>query len=102
MISHGIPNHPYFAIAQPPSLSIPGPDDEGLRIIEMKDPKTGENTRAEFIDVWRFSIEELLPANAFCRLVYGIEAAKLVKVLCQRYPEIEKNQTVHFLLLKKL
>lgn len=104
MISHGLQNHPYFAIAQPPSFVIPEANAEGLRIVEMKDPKSssGEIIKAEFVDIWRLTVTELIIAKAFCKLVYGIEPEKLIKVLCKRYPEIEEKQTIHFLLLKKL
>jgi hypothetical protein len=102
MISHGLQNHPYFAIAQPPSFVIPEANAEGQCVVEIKDPKTGEVIKTEFIDIWRISVDELLPAKAFCKLVYGIDPDKLVKVLAKRFPEIEEKQTIHFLLLKKL
>jgi len=102
MIIHGLQNHPYFAIAQPPSFVIPEANAEGLRIVEMKDPKSTEVIKAEFVDIWRLKITELLTAKAFCKLVYGIDPDKLVKVLAKRFPEIEEKQTIHFLLLKKL
>ena len=102
MILHGLPNHPYFAIAQPPSFKAPEANSEGAVIIELQDPKTKEITWAVLVDTWRLSIDEFLPARAFSRLIYGIEPDKLLKVLIKRYPEIEEKQTIHFLLLKKL
>ena len=105
-INHGIPNHPFFVIAQPPSVAGPSieqnnPDYEKT-VFELVDPKTKEKNKAELQDVWVFEIGDIAAIKAFALLSYGIDGKKLAKHLQKRYPEIEKTQKVHFLLLKKL
>lgn len=105
-INHGIPKHPYFVIAQPPSVATPTIDqtkpDYKKPVFELVDPKTNQPAKAELHDVWVFGVNDVNSINAFSLLSYGIDGAKLAKVLLKRYPEIEKTQKVHFLLLKKL
>lgn len=106
MISHGIPDHPFFAIAQPPSAAKPTVDELEPNykkpVIELQDPKTSKKISAELQSIWTVTTAELENLNSFCLLVYGIESKKLLKVLEKRYPEIQEKQTVRFLLLKKL
>lgn len=106
MISHAIPDHPYFAIAQPPSVVQPTVDelepDYQKPILELQDPKTLDKISAELQATWTVSSTEFERMNSFTLLVYGIESKKLLKVLEKRYPEIQEKQTVRFLLLKKL
>ena len=105
-INHGIPSHDYFAIAQPSSVFQPTVDSlepsYKRPILELEDPYTHEKCKAELYDIWRFTIAEFEGMNAFCRLVYGIDAPTLSKHLRQRYPEIEQTQKISFLLLKKI
>lgn len=106
MISHAIPDHPFFAIAQPPSAVSPTVDnlepDYKKPIIELQDPKTSAKISAELQDTWTISTDDFERMNSFVLLCYGIESKKLLKVLEKRYPEIQEKQTVRFLLLKKL
>lgn len=106
MIEHGLPKHDYFTIAQPPSVARPTVDlmEPGYQKprFTLKDPKSNDKIQAELQDIWVFKLDDFEHYNAFSLLAYGIEARKLVKVLCRRYPEIEEKQTVHFLLLKKI
>lgn len=105
-INHGIPEHPYFIIAQPPSVA--GPSVEMIKpdfekpVFELKDPKTNLVVKAELQDIWVMKVTDVTGCNSFCLLAYGIEAKKLIGVLMKRYPEIEQKQKIHFLLLKKL
>ncbi len=105
-INHGIPDHPYFIIAQPPSVAKPTVDmlsaDYVKPVFELKDPKTNTVVKAELQDVWVMKVTNVQGCNSFCLLAYGIEAKKLIGVLMKRFPEIEQKQKIHFLLLKKL
>ena len=106
LISHGIPNHPYFAIAQPPSVAKPTVDvlnaDYVKPILDLQDPNSQEKYQAELQDMWTYSLKELEGQNLFCLLIYGIESKKLLKVLEKRYPEITQTQKVRILVLKKI
>lgn len=106
MISHGMPDHPFFAIAMPPSVVKPSIEeldpDYKKPVLELQDPKTSNKISAELQGTWTVSTIEFEKMNSFCLLVYGIESKKLLKVLERRYPEIQEKQTVRFLLLKKL
>jgi len=106
MIEHGIPSHPYFAIAQPISVAKPTVDvldpEYKKPILDLQDPNSKKKYQAELQDVFTYSLKELELQNMFCLLVYGIESKKLLKVLEKRYPEIAQTQKVRFLVLKKI
>jgi hypothetical protein len=106
LILHGIPKHDYFVIAQPPSVLAPTVDslEPGYvkPIISLKDPATQEIIQCEVNGFWTLDTEVFDSYNAFSLLAYGIEAKKLLKVLNRRYPEIELNHSVRFILLKKI
>jgi len=106
MISHGVPNHPFFAIAQPPSVVMPTADilNENYKkpILDFQDPNSSAKFQAELQDTWTVKNSEFEAMNSLCLLTYGIEAKKLLKVLEKRYPEIIETQKVRFLLLKKI
>ena len=106
MIEHAVPNHPYFAIAQPPSVVKPTVDalnpDYVKPILDLQDPKTKDKYQAELQGIFTYELKELENMNSFCLIVYGIESKKLLKVLEKRYPEIVQTQKVRFLVLKKI
>ena len=106
MIQHGIPDHPYFAIAQPPSAVLPTTDflnpDYIKPIIDLQDPKTKDKYKAELQGTFTYELKDFENMNSFCLIIYGIEAKKLLKVLEKRYPEIAQTQKVRFLVLKKI
>lgn len=106
MIEHGIPDHPYFAIAQPLSVFQPTVDalnpDYIKPILDLQDPKSKDKYKAELHGTFTYELKDFEQMNSFSLLVYGIEAKKLLKVLEKRYPEIQQTQKVRFLLLKKI
>lgn len=97
-IPHGIPKHNYFAIAQPPT---PGAysDKVGKEIV-IKNPKTDDECKVLIEEIWRLKIKDI--PDSFCKLTYGLNKAKLMAVLKNKYPLIETKQEVQFLLLKKI
>lgn len=105
-INHGLPSHPYFIIAQPPSVAAPTvkslEKDYEKPVFRLNDTKNNTSIDAELQDVWAFDIDDVEAMTAFSLLCYGIEGPKLKHVLLKRYPEIVETQKVHFLLLKKL
>lgn len=101
-INHGIPKHPYFAIAVPPSALHRSIDQTENEIILLKDPKTGEENMVEFLDSWLLKIDDFIKQNGFSLLNYGLPAVKMAHILRTKYPEIDQTNEVRFVLLKKL
>lgn len=100
-ISHGIPTHDYFTIAQPSGV-VDITLEDTKQELELKDPKTGDIIRALVHDVWPVSVDSLDMMDAFCKLAYGIGAKKLSGILQKKYPQIMTERTIHFILLQKL
>lgn len=100
-IIHGIPRHDYFAIALPVTWLKKSIDKAGETVI-LKDPKTDAENRCEIIEMWTFDVDEFSSMDGFSLLTYGIRAKKMVNILKTKYPEIEQNNVVRFVLLKKL
>ena len=101
LIFHGIPQHDYFAIAVPQPWLKKSSDRSGDTVI-LKDPKSSTEKRCEIMDMWTFTLDEFSNMNGFSLLTYGIPAAKMANILKTKYPEINDNNVVRFILLKKL
>jgi hypothetical protein len=100
LIFHAIPQHDYFAIAVPQSWLKKSIDSSGDTVI-LKDPKSSIEKRCEIMEMWSFTLDEFSMMNAFSLLTYGIPAAKMVNILRAKYPEINDENKVRFILLKK-
>jgi len=100
-ISHGIPQHDYFAIALPMTWLKKSIDTSGDTVM-LVDPKTEQESRCEIIDMWTFDLSDFSKMDGFSLLTYGIPAAKMVNILKLKYPEIEDRNMVRFILLKRL
>lgn len=101
-ISQGVPQSPFFALAQPHSgnngrVSL-DPDKEKT-IVECKNPRTGETSQAEIHDLFTFNLIDI--PDGISLLAYGIPAGKLISHLLNKYPELKTNPQVEFLLLKR-
>lgn len=101
LIFHGIPQHNYFAIAVPQPWLKKSVDKDGETVI-LKDPKTSTEKRCEIVEMWTFNLDEFSKMNGFSLLTYGMPAAKMANILRTKYPEINDNNVVRFILLKKL
>jgi hypothetical protein len=54
------------------------------------------------MDMWTFSLEEFSVMNGFSLLTYGVPAKKMVSILRLKYPEIDQENKVRFILLRRL
>jgi len=77
-----------------------GTEDDPLRRVTLKDPKTGETAEVEIHDMWRFSFLEPTLLTAWAKLAYGITGPQLLKALKSRHQNF--NFEVEFLLLRKV
>jgi hypothetical protein len=106
MIIHGIPNHPFFYIIQPPSAQLYServqPQNPGFvkPVLDFKDPRTGQTWKAELWDVLRIDLYRI--PDHMCRAAYGANSNAVVPMLEQRYPEVRTKKEIEFLQLKKL
>ena len=101
IIYHGIPKHDYFAIAIPPSYARKPIEDDGA-VITLRDKKHDQEYKAQIMDMWTFTLDELAHQDAFCKLVYGLSAVKLAMTMLERYPEVKEKEMIRFILLKKI
>ena len=101
VIYHGIPKHDFFAIAVPPSYLRKSIDEDGS-IITLMDKKNNLEHKAQIMDMWTFTLDELAHHDAFCYLVYGLSAMKLSIIMLERYPEVKEKESIRFILLKKI
>jgi len=100
-IFHGIPQLNYFAIALPVSWLKKSIDTKEDTVI-LIDPKTDVENRCQIVDMWTFDLNDFSIMDGFSLLTYGIPAAKMVNILKIKYPEIQDNNVVRFILLKRL
>ena len=106
MIQHGIPQHPFFYIIQPPSAVPYGervqPQNPDFKkpVMELQDPKSKEKYKCELWDVLRLELFRM--PDHMCRAAYGANAIEVKNVLVAKYPSIKNKQEVEFLQLKKL
>ena len=100
-IEHGVPSHKIFAIAQPDRGESYSKRMKEKPEFILQD-KQGQEIRCQFIDCWRFDVEELEHANALCMLAYGQSSEVVSKALLNKYPELHVTPKVELLLLKRL
>ena len=105
-INHGIPSSPFMYIIQPPSDEPyservqPNNPDFKKKVLNLRDPKTGEHWKAELWDVIRCKLHRM--PDHMSRDIYGVNSLQLKKNLEQRYPAIRTKQEVEILQLKKI
>ena len=104
-INHGIPQSQFFFIAQPkrlydePKLVESGPKT----IVEFMDPQTGEHLmKAELWDICTMNEYDFLHTSMLGRAAYGCPPQFLKEEMIKRYPELEKEFTIEYWLLKRL
>jgi len=102
-IDQGIPAQKYFMIALPHKGNnerVSLDPSKPKTVYEMKNPRSGEKTKAELNSYYVWDLYDI--PESWCLLSYGIGSEKLVPLLIEKYPELNSNPKVEFLVLKKL
>jgi hypothetical protein len=100
-IDHGLPNSPYFLIAQPKRSYDEPRGCNGETIVNLQFNK--QIIKTAYFSCLQFDIREIQNYNAISLLAYGINAEKLKEELIKKYPELEKpGALVEYWILKRV
>jgi hypothetical protein len=101
-INHGLPQTPYFIIAQPKKEWGYARTEGEKTIVNLTDPKNNQVSKAELHAFWTMDKKEFLHSQGFCKLAYGCEPKFLYDNFMAKNPELKDGFEVEYWLLKRI
>ena len=101
-INHGLPQSPYFVIAQVKKTYGFARTEGDSTIVNLTDPKTKQPIKATLEGVWTMDKKEFLRSKAFSLLAYGCDPSHIYKGIMDKNPDLKDGFEVEYWLLKKM